>query len=119
MNSIDLHYLKADFISVFESLANETHTTAKEKGFYDNPPSDIERIALMIEELGDCIKVLRAEEMPMDPHCPNYTRLEVKLADTIIRIMDYSIYRNLRVAWALIDKMYENTNRPYKHGKKL
>lgn len=108
-----------DFVFAFNELANVTHRTAKEKGFYEVPPSDIERIALMMEELGDCVKAIREIEMPPDVHCPSYTRLEIKLADTIIRIMDYSMYRGLNVAEALISKMHVNHSRPHKHGKKL
>lgn len=108
-----------DFVYVFNELANVTHRTAREKGFYEEPPSDIERIALMMEELGDAIKAIRAIEMPPDPHCPSYSRLEIKLADTIIRIMDYAKYRELKVADALISKMHVNHSRPHKHGKKL
>lgn len=115
---LDKEYI-ADFVGSFKHLSDHVNYIARTKGFYDEPPSDVERIALMMEELGDCIKAIRAVEMPMDPHCPEYTRLEVKLADTIIRIMDYSVYRGLRVSQALLDKIAVNAMRPYKHGKKI
>lgn len=107
------------FEAGFEVFQKKVHETAVSKGFYEDPPSDIERIALMMEELGDSIKAIRAIEMPADEHCPEFTRLEIKLADTIIRIMDYSECRNLRVAQAFIAKIKANKLRPYKHGKKL
>ena len=111
--------IKFDFTTSFQFLANSIHKNAKEKGFYNTPPSDIERIALMMEELGDAIKAIRAKEMPQDEHCPEYTRLEIKLADTIIRIMDYSVYSNLRIDAAILAKIEANANRPFMHGKKI
>lgn len=107
------------FVRLFEQMQEGIHETAKEKGFYETPPSDIERIGLMHEELGDATKAVRALEMPADEHCPMFSRLEIKLADTIIRIMDYAQYRNLRVVQAVLAKIEANKLRPYKHGKKL
>lgn len=111
--------LQLDFISSFQYLSNDIHKNAIAKGFYEIPPSDIERIALMMEELGDAIKAIRAKEMPADEHCPEYSRVEIKLADTIIRIMDYARYRNLRIEYALLAKTEANKLRPHKHGKKI
>lgn len=108
-----------DFVQLFEIFACHVHANAIRKGFYEKPPSDIERIALMMEELGDAIKAIRAKEMPKDEHCPQHTRLEIKLADTVIRIMDYSAYRDLNVADALLDKIEANKHRPYKHDKRI
>lgn len=106
------------FEQKFDHLARTAHATAIEKGFYETPPSDLERIALMHEELGGATEALRKVEMPADEHCPEFTRLEIKLADVIIRIMDYAIYRNLKVGQAVVAKMSANKLRPHKHGKR-
>lgn len=108
-----------EFETSFEYLSNEAHKTSVEKGFYEDPPSDLERICLMHEEFGGATEALRKPVMPSDEHCPEFTRLEIKLADVIIRIMDYSVYRRLRVGQAILAKMKANKLRPYKHGKKL
>lgn len=100
-----------------EALGVLIHSIAVNKGFYDNPPSDIERMALIMEEIGDCIKALREPEMPRDLHCPEFSRLEVKLADIIIRILDYDQYKSLTVIDALFAKVKANIDRPHKHGK--
>lgn len=108
-----------DFVRFFETMQEGIHNNAVEKGFYEDPPSDLERICLMHEELGGATEALRAKEMPSDPHCPEFSRLEIKLADVIIRLMDYAQYRNLRLIQAILAKVKANKARPYKHGKKL
>ena len=44
--------------------------------------------------------------------------LEVKLADAVIRIMDYAHARSLDIAGAIIAKMGYNQTRPMRHGGK-
>jgi NTP pyrophosphatase (non-canonical NTP hydrolase) len=107
------------FVRLFEEMQESIHETSKEKGFYETPPSDLERICLMHEEFGGATEAVRKLEMPPDEHCPMFSRLEIKMADVIIRIMDYAQYRNLRVVQAILAKIEANKARPYKHGKKL
>jgi NTP pyrophosphatase (non-canonical NTP hydrolase) len=107
------------FIFIFNELGSDIHYTSRSKGFYDEPPSDLERICLMHEELGGATEAIRKIEMPADEHVPSFTRLEIKLADVVIRIMDYAKYRNLRIAEAIIAKIEANKLRPHKHGKKI
>src|SRR4030095_16372594 len=114
-----MEQVEVDFTTSFEYLQNDIHKNAIAKGFYNTPPSDIERICLMHEELGGATEAIRKIQMPSDEHCPNFSRLEIKLADTIIRIMDYAQYKKLRVVQAILAKIKANKERPYMHGKKI
>lgn len=55
---------------------------------------------------------------PADTHCPDYSALEVELADAVIRIMDYAHARSLDIAGAIIAKMGYNQTHPMRHGGK-
>ena len=91
-------------------LAGEIHEIAKSKGFYDEPVSFPQAIALMHSELSEALEAHREGE-PAD-------RIAEELADTIIRILDTAGYANLNVGMALIAKMEKNKARPHKHGKR-
>ena len=54
---------------------------------------------------------------PASEHIPDFTGVEEELADVIIRILDYSAARNLRLWEAVRAKMAYNETRPVRHGK--
>jgi len=56
---------------------------------------------------------------PPDKHCPEFSSVEIELADTVIRIMHYGAAREWDIAGALLAKMEFNESRPHKHGKKF
>ena len=108
-----------EFIAAYNEIAAGVHATCVEKGFWPEDfaeRNDGEAIALMHEELSEALWALRHGN-PLDEKVSGFTNLEVELADTIIRIMDYGKGRGLRVAEALVAKMQYNTERPYKHGR--
>lgn len=92
--------------------------TAKEHGWHDEKQSDSECIVLMHAELSEAIEALRRGNK-QDKHCPDFTALEVELADTVIRVFDFAGLRNIDLAGAIMAKMKYNRNRSYKHGDKL
>ena len=68
-----------------------------------------DQIALMHTELSEGYEGHRKNLI--DDHCPEFTMLEVELADTVIRILDSAGGMKLRLAEALAAKMEFNDRR--------
>jgi NTP pyrophosphatase (non-canonical NTP hydrolase) len=106
------------------STAADVHQTAKEKGFW--PPdtedydqvNDAEKLCLIHSEISEALEALRYRNPP-DDKMPEFTGVEVELADAVIRIMDLAHARGWRVAQAIEAKMKFNASRTYKHGKEF
>lgn len=71
--------------------------------------NDGELICLMHSELSEALEGVRKNAM--DDHLPHRPMVEVEMADTIIRILDYCGARNLDVGGAMIEKLQYNLNR--------
>jgi NTP pyrophosphatase (non-canonical NTP hydrolase) len=107
-----------DLRSTINTLMCDAHETAVSKGFWDTKKNDAECIALMHSELSEALEALRKGN-PRDRDCPDHGNLEIELADTIIRILDYSRANDLDLAGAILAKMRHNKTRPHKHGKEF
>jgi hypothetical protein len=87
--------------------------------------NDGEMIALMHSELSEGLEGVRKSKM--DDHLPHRPMVEVEMADTIIRILDYCGGRGLDIGGALVEKLAYNAqradhkpeNRKLADGKKI
>ena len=103
------------FIEAVEHLAVEVNRTAIAHGFWESP-NEGEKIALMHSELSECIETLRARDEQHGVIPPHLLAAE-ELADCVIRIMDFAIYKGYDLGAAIIAKAEYNKQRPYKHNK--
>ena len=112
MTSIDLH-------KALTQLVYESHQNSVLHGFYDNTYFNFgEKIALIHSELSEALEINRkSKEKTADEHCPDFSNLDIELADAIIRIFDLAGYLQIDLPGALLAKMEYNKSRPYKHGK--
>lgn len=129
-------------------FAKEVHANACEKGWWDEPRTFGEIIALCHSELSEALEEFRAGRPmvwyscteiqpyhPCDPKdsfdCQMYGKEEcckyrgkkpegiaVELADCIIRILDYLGKEGIDVEAVLAEKHAYNKTRPYRHGGK-
>jgi NTP pyrophosphatase (non-canonical NTP hydrolase) len=110
----------SEFVQAMNALAREVHENARAKGFYDNPPSPAERIALIHSEASELLESYRKgfEDEPSSHAGLMLSEEEEEMADIVIRVMDFAASRGVDLGKAIVAKHLYNTNRPRMHGNK-
>ena len=107
------------FVEMFNLIAKGVTENAIAKGFWTAGEncSIPTKLCLMHSELSEALEAVRNGNPP-DNHIPEFSGLEAELADVVIRIMDLSHKKDLRVAEAILAKIEINAARPVMHGRK-
>ena len=114
------------FTEQFNAMMDRAYTAAAKAGWWDKDLStpelqlacDKEQLLLIMMEVAEAGESLRRATMEPDKHIPEFTELEAELADVVLRCMQYSAGRGLKLAEAIECKHNYNMNRPFKHGGK-
>ncbi len=107
------------FISEFNVMQEAVHQTAMAHGWWDEPRREAGTVLMnIVGEVAEAFDALAHGNQP-DKHLPRFSAVEVELADTVIRIMDFAQANGWNVAAALVAKAQYNEGRPYKHGKEF
>lgn len=101
--------------AALSNLGNLINEQMVAQGFWESENSG-EKFALMHSEISEALEADR-KDLPSD-HIPDFSGVEEELADTLIRILDFAAFHELRLGEAIVAKMMFNLSRPPKHGKK-
>lgn len=90
------------------TLVQEVHQTAIDKGWWDNPRTSLEIYALIHSEISEAVEKYRKDEQGEAE----------ELVDAVIRIMDFFGSKGWDFEKVLRTKMNYNKTRSYRHGNK-
>lgn len=101
-------------------LVKEAHQNAVDKGWYEEPWTFGDKIALMHSELSEALEDYRngrgIQEVYYEGAKP--CGIPIELADTVIRIFDMCGHYGIDLEAAILEKMAYNATRPRRHGGK-
>jgi NTP pyrophosphatase (non-canonical NTP hydrolase) len=95
------------------------YRNALDHGFYEKPPTFLERMALVHEEVSEAVGEFRAGHAPDEIYYKDGKPegIPIELADIIIRVGDYCGRNNIDIEKAIEMKHQYNVGRPKMHGK--
>ena len=100
-------------------LCKAAYENAKDKGFWENPRTELECYALIISEVAEAIEEARTNNPDM--YVSTITQKPegriIELADAVIRIADLCGAKGWDLQTAIGLKMQYNLGRPKMHGK--
>lgn len=116
---------EARFRMGWAAFSKQVYAIGKASGFYDTPAkakkfNHEQKLLLMVSELVEGFEGTRGAPWPgiPDDKLTHRPMLEVELADTVIRIMNYATHCGLDVSGAIIEKAKFNKTRGHRHGGK-
>lgn len=104
-----------------QELIETSHKVAVSKGWWDNPRSFAEQVALFHSEISEALEEFRHNHDMTEIYYGEDGKPEgipVELADLFIRVADTCGYYGIDLEVAIREKMTYNLNRPYRHGNK-
>lgn len=113
----DQDFVDAHFENYFSHMQKSVHQTAIEKGWHESERPETEYIANIHREVSEMFDAI-AKEDPPDKHLPEFTSVEIEMADIIIRLMDWAENAGYRLPKAITAKARFNKTRSYRHGGK-
>lgn len=90
-------------------LVQQAYTTAKQKGWHDEPVETGTKLALIHSEVSEALEADRRNDVE---------HFAEELADVCIRIFDLCGAEGIDLERAIANKMEKNRHRSYKHGNK-
>lgn len=107
-----------NFLGGLRAVQKMVHQTATDKGFWEEDWSPEKKILLMHSEISEAAEILRDGDKPYEKN-PDFSEMEMEMADTVIRVMDFCEKHNFDLAGAILAKNRINMQRPRKHGRKF